>query len=43
MKVHTNEPVRQATETNEDDCELALVSITTPGKKVKKRFTIHHI
>lgn len=33
MKVHTDEPVKQATETNEADYELALASISTPGKK----------
>lgn len=36
MKVRTDEPVRQATETSEADHELAHASITTPGKKVKK-------
>lgn len=42
MKAHTDEPVRQATETNEADCKLARASFIGPGKKVK-RFTIHHI
>lgn len=41
MKVHTDEPVRQVTETSEADCELVLASITTPGKK-KSEKEIHY-
>ncbi len=43
MKVHADEPVRQATDTSEADYELALASVTTPEKKARKRFTIQHI
>lgn len=40
MKVHRDEPVRQAAKANEADCELALASVTTPGKKSEKEIQI---